>query len=175
MEWPWSHVCKLTFCDNALHTDETTDQVRLECARRDMLGTKAALKPNVELLKLLGKGRIDAHHILLQGTLHSHNAETTERGERCVQRTAHVDEVNGKWRLTEESSALTAGHMIRAIFVYGNWTHVGKSTQILIHETPIQMHSCLTTIKVLFILLCAHYINSPVINNKAMTPYKVIV
>ena len=74
----------LTFCDNALHTDETTDQVRLECARRDVLGSKAALKPNVELLKLLGKGCIDAHHILLQGTLHSHNAETTERRERCV-------------------------------------------------------------------------------------------
>ena len=77
--------------------------------------------------------------------------------------------------IDRKSSALTAGHMIRAIFVYGNWTHVGKSTQILIHDTPIQMHTCLTTIKVLFILLCAHYINSPIINNKAMGPYKVIV
>ena len=65
----------LTFCDNALHTDETTDQVRLECARRDVLGSKAALKTNVELLKLLGKGCIDAHNILLQGTLHRHNTQ----------------------------------------------------------------------------------------------------
>lgn len=61
-------VC-LTFGDNAFHTHQATDQVRLECAGGDVLSSKAALKSNVELLKLFGKCSVNTHHILLQCTL----------------------------------------------------------------------------------------------------------
>lgn len=59
----------LTFGHDALHADDAAEETGCQRPRRHVLGAKAALQPDVEVLVLLGVGGINRGDEILQGTL----------------------------------------------------------------------------------------------------------
>lgn len=59
----------LTFCHDALHTDNAAEETGRQRPRRHVLGAEAALQPDVEVLVLLGVGGVDGGDKILQGAL----------------------------------------------------------------------------------------------------------
>lgn len=60
---------KLTLGDDSLHTDHAAQQAGGQSSWGDVLGSEAALQPNIKLLMLLSEGGVHRGNQLLQGLL----------------------------------------------------------------------------------------------------------
>ena len=60
-----------TLGDDALHADQVSQVAGGEGPGADVVGPEAALEPDVEVVKLFGKGGVDGGHQIFQGLLES--------------------------------------------------------------------------------------------------------